>query len=192
MRVDFYILPDATDQGRLRLACKLAEKAYDNGHRVYVLAADAAQAGVLDELLWTFRQNSFVPHARYPVPADETAPVWISSDPPPQQADDVLINLTADLPPRFEQFQRILELVDQHPDVLAASRQRFRAYRAQGIEPASYQRYESENTKEPKATTKLGIIATATDHPDPVPDIVGVLQRYRVTHSSPDSRAALG
>ncbi len=139
VRVDFYILPDATAQGRLRLACKLAEKAYDNGHRVYVLAADAAQAHTMDELLWTFKQNSFVPHVRYPPPADDSAPVWISPEPPPQQADDVVINLTADLPPRFEQFQRVLDLVDQHPDVLAASRQRFRAYRAQGIEPTSHQ-----------------------------------------------------
>jgi DNA polymerase-3 subunit chi len=139
VRVDFYILPDATARGRLTLACKLAQKAYDNGHRVYILTTDAAEAEVMDNLLWTFKQNSFVPHVRYPAPAEDTAPVWISNAPPPEQADDVLINLTADLPPCLEQFQRVLELVDQHPDVLAASRQRFRAYRAQGIEPASHQ-----------------------------------------------------
>lgn len=138
VRVDFYILPDTATQGRLKLACKLAEKAYEQGHRVYVLAADEQQAAHLDDLLWTFKQNSFVPHARYPLPEGDAAPVWIGTEPSPEPAAEVLINLTAAIPAAFQRFERVLELVDQSESVLAASRQRFRAYREQGIEPVSH------------------------------------------------------
>ena len=62
-RVDFYVLPDTADGARLEFACRIAEKAYTQAHRVYVHAASAAEAARLDELLWTFRDTSFVPHA---------------------------------------------------------------------------------------------------------------------------------
>src|SRR3569832_2056639 len=63
-RVDFYILPDASTDGRERLACRLADKAYRLGHEVYIHARDRQHAARLDELLWTFRAGSFVPHQR--------------------------------------------------------------------------------------------------------------------------------
>ena len=61
-KVDFYLLGEGADS-RERIACRLAEKAWRLGNRVYVLAPDQAAAQALDELLWTFSQGSFVPHA---------------------------------------------------------------------------------------------------------------------------------
>lgn len=136
-RVDFYILPDRAAESRPRLACRLAEKAYQLGHTVYIHAASAEQARYLDDLLWTFRQGSFVPHALYPAPPDDTSPVligWAEEAP----AAAVLINLTQDIPAFFERFQRVAELVDQTPETLAQSRERFRLYRERGCSPQSH------------------------------------------------------
>ena len=159
-RFDFYVLPDQKPNGRLLLACRLAEKAYRLGHRIYIHASSAAQAENLDELLWTFRQGSFVPHAVYPGAAQDNSPVllgWgesahrilsaLGSPPGPTAAQDnrnpdategpdtLLINLAPEVPECFEQFHRVAEVVDQEPETLVASRRKFRYFREQGYQP---------------------------------------------------------
>ena len=137
-RVDFYILPDQKPAGRLQLACRLTEKAYNLGHSVYIHAPEQGQAQQLDDLLWTFKQNSFVPHALYPSPPDETAPVRIGCGKESAWQADILINLAAEIPDFYQQFLRVVELVDQNEDVLRSSRQRFKHYREQGLTPETH------------------------------------------------------
>ena len=137
-RVDFYVLPDQKDNGRALLACRLIDKAYNLGHSVYLLAASEPQAGALDDLLWTFRQDSFIPHERYPLAGEDESPVLIGTALPADRTARVLINFSDRLPDGLERFERIVELVDQHPEVLAASRERFRQYREQGLTPETH------------------------------------------------------
>ena len=101
-------------------------------------AAAEGQAQQLDDMLWTFKQNSFVPHARYPCAPDETAPVRIGSGAAPDWEAEVLINLALDVPDFYQRFQRVAELVDQEPTVLQASRRRFKFYREQGLQPQTH------------------------------------------------------
>ena len=131
-RIDFYVLPDHQEKGRSLLACRLADKAYRLGHTVYLFASSEARAVMLDDLLWTFRQDSFVPHERYPLTGTEGSPVLIGTAPPAEVAAQVLINCTDALPEGFERFERVVELVDQRPEVLAQSRARFKQYRERG------------------------------------------------------------
>ena len=131
-RIDFYVLPDQKENGRALLACRLADKAYGLGHTVYVFTASEARAAALDDLLWTFRQDSFVPHERYPLVGEEGSPVLVGTAAPATVEAQVLINLADALPEGFERYERVVELVDQHPEVLAQSRERFRQYREQG------------------------------------------------------------
>ncbi len=131
-RIDFYVLPDQKENGRALLACRLADKAYGLGHTVYVFTAFEARAAALDDLLWTFRQDSFVPHERYPLVGEEGSPVLVGTAAPATVDAQVLINLADALPEGFERYERVVELVDQHPEVLAQSRERFRQYREQG------------------------------------------------------------
>ena len=131
-RIDFYVLPDQKENGRALLACRLADKAYGLGHTVYVFTASEARAAALDDLLWTFRQDSFVPHERYPLVGEEGSPVLVGTAAPATVEAQVLINLADALPEGFERYERVVELVDQHPEVLAQSRGRFRQYRERG------------------------------------------------------------
>ncbi|HRD49527.1 MAG: DNA polymerase III subunit chi [Candidatus Competibacter sp.] len=137
-RIDFYVLPDHQEKGRSLLACRLADKAYRLGHTVYLFASSEARAAMLDDLLWTFRQDSFVPHERYPLTGTEGSPVLIGTAPPAEVAAQVLINCTDALPEGFERFERVVELVDQRPEVLAQSRARFKQYRERGCAPETH------------------------------------------------------
>lgn len=138
MRIDFYVLPDRKENGRVLLACRLADKAYGLGHTVYLYAGSDAQAAALDDLLWTFRQDSFVPHERYPSMEEASSPVLVGVAVPATVSAQVLINCTDRLPEGFERFERVVELVDQQPEALAKSRERFRQYRDQGHVPETH------------------------------------------------------
>ena len=137
-RIGFYVLPDQQEKGRALLACRLGDKAYSLGHTVYLFATSEARAAALDDLLWTFRQDSFIPHERYPLIGAEGSPVLIGVASPAEVNAQVLINCTDALPEGFERFERVVELVDQHPEVLAQSRERFKQYRERGCAPETH------------------------------------------------------
>lgn len=133
MRVEFYVLSSATTEGRLRAACQLATKAWKAGLPVFLRGADQAQCEELDHLLWRFRAESFVPHALYD--EDASAPVVIGLDQQPAQAGCVLLNLHPQLSPHLAQFSRVIEIVNQEPQLLAQCRDSFRQYRQLGHDP---------------------------------------------------------
>jgi DNA polymerase III subunit chi len=132
-RVDFYLLPD-DDGSKSLAACRLAHKAFRLGHRVYLLAPDAAEAGRLDQLLWTFHPGSFIPHAINGVPDDPDLPVLVGHDAPPERLNDVLISLAPQVPDYFERFARVAELVAPGEPERSAARERFRFYRDRGLD----------------------------------------------------------
>lgn len=132
-RIDFYILNAQRPAGREHLACRLAEKAYGLGHRVHIHANDPQSASRLDDLLWTYRDGSFIPHALEPQDPTE-APVSVGHDWQPDQACDVLINLATEVPNCFSRFERVAEILDPSPEIRQQGRERYRFYRDRGYE----------------------------------------------------------
>jgi DNA polymerase-3 subunit chi len=130
--VFFYILEDEADDASARFACRLTEKAHENGHRVYLHVADDASAEALDSLLWVFRQGSFVPHAQKGAleSDDDLTPVVIGSGEPPSGFDDVLINLGGEVSRFFSRFARHNEIVA--PADVDAARTRYRFFKDRG------------------------------------------------------------
>ena len=142
-RIDFYVLSTDSADARLRIACRIAQKAVQRRHRVFVNAADQGDANRLDDLLWTFSQGSFIPHlvAGRGLPADGDEPVVIgvaepdaAGDPPAEAGEhwDVMINLARDVPGFFSRFARVAEIVDDDPDRRNQGRRRYRFYRDRG------------------------------------------------------------
>ncbi|MHB1540215.1 MAG: DNA polymerase III subunit chi [Steroidobacteraceae bacterium] len=134
MRADFYVLAQPAPEERLRLACRVAEKAYLAGQSALVWHRDRAELERFDALLWTFSGSSFVPH-EWLDGADE-APVRLSCGEAPGGAIGVLINLDAapEPPPWAGQAGRIAEIIDGEPARREAGRARFRIYRGLGYE----------------------------------------------------------
>src|SRR5690554_2374947 len=103
-RVDFYILAGSGRQAAEQFACRLCEKAYNQGNRIFIRAEDGAQTEALDELLWTFRSGSFLPHAR--VGADDEDTPIVLGERVPERALDLLVNLAGTLDGPWQNFSR--------------------------------------------------------------------------------------
>jgi len=131
-RVDFYILADSSGDSREIYACRIAEKAYMLGRHVFLHGESEEQALRLNELLWTFRPGSFIPHGLQH--EDPTAAVTIGHGFEPVENTDVLINLAQSAPVFFSRFERVAEIVDQSPLHKDSARERFRFYRDRGYE----------------------------------------------------------
>lgn len=137
-RVDFYVLAEADPAVRMRFACRLAEKAYHLHNRVHLHTDSASVASALDELLWTFRQGSFVPHQIVAAGTPSDAPVTVGHGATPPPPADLLINLSDELPGFIAQFSRVAEIVDSSAEGRALARERFREYRKLGEEPVTH------------------------------------------------------
>ncbi|NGP51923.1 DNA polymerase III subunit chi [Thioalkalivibrio sp. XN8] len=142
-RVDFYVLDAPAVQARELFACRLTEKAWRLQHRVYLHAASAEAARQVDQLLWTFRDGSFVPHSidtedLDPAVAGRT-PVRIGAGGEPRFEAELLINLGAEVPLFFSRFDRVAEIVAGTDEEKAAARERFRFYRDRGYALATHQ-----------------------------------------------------
>ncbi len=134
-KVDFYILQASGEDARRHFCCRLVDKALRAGHRILVTTDTQAEAEHLDDLLWTFKPESFIPHQLLDASRTATAPVLICGDLPAQYQpapDSLLINLRQDIPAWFSAFARVSEVVIQSPDVLKNTRQHYSFYRQGG------------------------------------------------------------
>lgn len=132
-RVDFYILKQEGAQSRHSFACRLAEKAYRLDNTVHIHTLSRKDAERLNDLLWTFRDGSFVPHEMRDDPAGgQHAPVTIGCGEDAVQPRDLLINLCDSIPAFAETFPRVAELVSSDESSKQESRKRFAAYRDKG------------------------------------------------------------
>jgi DNA polymerase III subunit chi len=120
----------------VHFACRLLRKAYRSGARALVTASDA-ELTLLDQALWTFEAQEFLPHVRLPGAPSAVAartPLWLASavveDAPP-----LLVNLGADAPAEPGDLARIIEIVGTDPAERQAGRARWRHYEGWGVKP---------------------------------------------------------
>jgi len=128
-RADFYILNGNTAASRF--SCSIASKAFAQGNTVYIITANQEQATKLDDLLWTFQDTSFLPHAQLDA---GDAPVLIGWPGMATPEADVLINLTDNVPEGINSFSRVIEIVADTPPGREQGRARYKQYREQGFE----------------------------------------------------------
>lgn len=129
-RIDFYIIDQGETLVRERFSCRLARKAFRLGQRLHIHAGGQPEVAQLDELLWTFSDISFLPHA--PLGSDEDAPITVGCSGSPDPAPELLINLAEDIPAFFSRFARLAEIVGTDEKSRALGREHFRFYRDRG------------------------------------------------------------
>ena len=127
-RIDFYQL----DPGRHlydQVVCQLCQKAWDNRQLTLLLTSNRQQSQHLDQVMWTFVDDSFVPHD-----SEEsngfTTPILIHDNPTPRGDRQLLINLSAGVPDYFAQFERVIELVTEENKTQA--REHYSFYKERG------------------------------------------------------------
>ena len=132
--IDFYF--NAED--RLQVACRLAGKAVAQRKRMLIYAPQAELAGRIDKMLWTLAAIGFVPHCPAHDPLAPDTPVLIASDEETPEGCGILLNLSAERPPHFERFERLLEVISAADDERKAGRERYRYYRERGYPIANH------------------------------------------------------
>lgn len=114
--------------------CLQVQAAWEAGERVYVWADSEAEARRLDELLWTFRDDAFVPHDLWQGEAELDTPVavgWRAGD-PNDAACAVLARDTA--PAELAGFERVVDFAPVDvPERIGPARNRYRAFREAGF-----------------------------------------------------------
>lgn len=140
MKVDFYVLENATRLQAMRELGVILEKLVNDigwvstqnqtQPSIYVHTSSPNESEQLDQFLWTYRDDSFLPHNQ--VNAGE-APIMIGHENPPTNAT-TLVNLTNQIPGFYKQFQQVIELVFGDAATQQAARERFKQYREAGLE----------------------------------------------------------
>ena len=139
-QVDFYLLSAVDDVARLQTACRIASKGYDQGMTIYLQTNDAQQSGMLNDLLWTFSQESFIPHAiRESMTCWQKFPVQIGVTDSGVEELDLLISLQATVPGDVTNYKRVADLIGGDAEQKRLGRERFRHYREKGVEPKIHQ-----------------------------------------------------
>jgi DNA polymerase III subunit chi len=136
-RADFYLI----DKPRFRedpllLVCELAKRAFDAGQHTLILTRTLDQAEQIDEKLWEFSDEAFIPHQIAGDDDDVITPVLIV--PPDTTTPDraLVINLREDAAPGL--FERVLEVVPAEQAERDGSRKRWSMYKAAGFEVAKH------------------------------------------------------
>jgi DNA polymerase-3 subunit chi len=132
IRIDFYVLQAGAHLDRERLVCLLANKAFQQGQPLYIHTAASEEAERLDDLLWTFRDISFLPHQLLHEGYTPDIPIFIGCGDAPPEAMKLMINLAHPAPPFIDQFERIIEVVGHEPERRQQARERYRHYQNRG------------------------------------------------------------
>ncbi|MDT8397745.1 MAG: DNA polymerase III subunit chi [Pseudomonadales bacterium] len=139
-QADFYTLKQSSDDHRDLFACRLVEKAFGLGNRIFIQAESETAARRLDELLWNFRPESFIPHGvQDHDDDDEEMPVVIGFAGDCKYPAELLINLSPVIPVFYRDFPRIAEIVLNNELSRQLSRKHWRHYQEQGWELKHHQ-----------------------------------------------------
>ncbi|MBP1843620.1 DNA polymerase-3 subunit chi [Rhizobium petrolearium] len=90
----------------------LLEKSVERGWKVVVQTSGEARRDFLDAHLWTFREDSFLPHGTDTAPMAEAQPVLLTAEAENGNGANVRFLVDGAEPPSVETYQRIVFMFD--------------------------------------------------------------------------------
>ncbi|WP_298107615.1 DNA polymerase III subunit chi [Bradyrhizobium sp.] len=134
----FYHLQDMTVENVLP---PLLEKSIERGWRVVVQSTSEERAEALDAHLWTYREDSFLPHATWRVTDAEEQPILLAvEDGNPNRANIRFLVDNALLPADSELYDRVVLLFNgDDAEALAAARRSWSDCKARGFDVTYWQ-----------------------------------------------------
>ena len=132
-QIDFFQIDD--NESMLQFACRLIDKAYHRKHKIYIHTESASDSGELDDLLWTFRADRFIPHALRS--SGISAPVHIGHEDDTGEHRDLMVNLSGKVPHLFSRFERVTEVVPREDTKRKNARENYKFYKDRGY-PLKY------------------------------------------------------
>ena len=133
-RADFYLITKPRFREEpLLLVCELARKAFEAGLYTLVLARSTEQAETLDDLLWSFDPDAFIPHQIAGSDEDEEEAAVLIAMPGSAVAMRPLVINLRDAAVDGS-FDRVLEVVPADPDARGPLRERWKHYQSRGFD----------------------------------------------------------
>jgi DNA polymerase-3 subunit chi len=106
----------------------LLEKSLERGWRAVVETSSRERAEALDAMLWTFRDDSFLPHGIAGEPTDPDQPVLIAIGEDNPNAANVRFFVDRAVPQTGEGYERIVYMFSGHdPDAVSEARVAWKA-----------------------------------------------------------------
>lgn len=135
-RIDFHLNVDQ----HLHYVCRLVRKAYGSGLKMVCYSSDLALLQELDDLLWTFSEEDFLPHAMTGFEGLKDTPIVLTDKADDVSHYDLLINLDVNWPPFFARFERLVEIVGTDETLKAQARTRYKFYKDRGYPLQTFDR----------------------------------------------------
>ncbi len=123
--------------GAEEYACRLALMAWEKRQHIFIITSTKSSRDRLNDLMWSYPEGRFLPHARASGPESDNAPVKIGTLGNLNPAD-VVINLSLEAVPQPERFSRVLEIVPHAENERQSSRQKYKIYLKQGLKPETH------------------------------------------------------
>lgn len=128
-RIDFH----SNVPNKITYACRLVRKARAAQCKIVLLGKDRGELTQLDQLLWSFSEQDFIPHVHAGDPLAAQTPVILTdSETVELPHHHVLINLSGNTPEHFARFERMFEIISSDEADKAAGRDRYRFYKERG------------------------------------------------------------
>ena len=123
---------------------KLLEKVLERGHRAIVLVGSTERVEFLNTVLWTYEENSWLPHGSNGDGTPEAQPIYLTANEINPNDADVLVSVDGRTPSKIKEFVRIIDMFDgQSKDSVLAARHRWQTYKDQGLDMTYWQQSET-------------------------------------------------
>ena len=117
----------------LLYVCKLVEKGFKQKIQpIYIQTKNQQQAVQLDKLLWTFKQDSFIPHTIVGDSGLDSTPVQIGWNENQFHTAAAIVNLSEEIPISYLESKKIHEIIDDDEVKKNKARERWKNYKAEG------------------------------------------------------------
>ena len=122
---------------------KLLEKVRAAGHLAVVMAGSTERVRLLDDLLWTYAENSWLPHGTARDGDAARQPIWLTEGDDNPNGADVLVLVDGVVPDSLQGYDRCLDVFDGRDDsAVAAARMRWKRWKAEGHDLVYFQQTE--------------------------------------------------
>ena len=119
----------------LLYVCKLVEKGFKQKIQpIYIQTSNQQQAEQLDKLLWTFKQDSFIPHTIVGATDLDSTPVQIGWNENQFHPAAAIVNLSEEMPISYLESKRIHEIVEEDEVKKNKARERWKNYKSKGCQ----------------------------------------------------------
>lgn len=122
---------------------KLLLKCIERDWKVVVQTGSKERCRALDAHLWTFADESFLPHGTIEDGYAEEQPIYLTAEQDNPNSADVRFLVDRAVPPSLQDYQRAVYMFDGHDsEALAETRERWKEAKAEGFEVTYWQQTE--------------------------------------------------